>query len=298
MIDASIRAVLGSKYTIRRFFWTYGGVLVTLLLLLIVIAAFAPQGWVKDASTNFLGNFAATVAIFLVTYGFYISVTPPGLRNAEVIPLQDVEISDKIIDLPAGASDYWFWGRSGSYFRTEVLPRLDAASREERRHIRVRAVIPDPAAKNAQLYMKIKRGLGESADEWTLPANIVATVAAVAEVCSRNPYLRCDLGLCPNLPVLRYDLSTSGALLTRDAKKLPAILINSGNAYFEMFRDAVENELAQSKKVEWDASRIAAITGDVISEDLLSAIDGLPSIPSGVIELAKKTAKRGHRYGR
>jgi hypothetical protein len=144
MIDPSVRAVLRSRYSIRRFFIFFGILLFILLLLLWLITTYSPPNAFREASTNFLGNFAATVAIFLCTYGFYVFITSPELRNAEVIPLRNVEISDGIIDLPANASDYWFWGRTGSYFRTAVLPRLDSLARSERRRIRIRIVVPDP----------------------------------------------------------------------------------------------------------------------------------------------------------
>jgi hypothetical protein len=104
-------------------------------------------------------------------------VTSPELRNAEGIPLRDVEISEQIIDLPAAASDYWFWGRSASYFRTAILPRLGDLARRERKHIRVRIVLPDPdRGGNGALYKQLKRGLGEQADDPTLAANVIATI--------------------------------------------------------------------------------------------------------------------------
>jgi hypothetical protein len=174
MIDPSLRAVLRSPYTIRKFFAIFGLLLVALLLVLFVITGYAPQGVMREASTNFLGNFAAAVAIFLCTYLFYVLVTSPGLRDAQVVPLRDVEIGHEIVDLPASASDYWFWGRSGSYFRTAVLTRLDALARGERRHIRIRLVLPDPDRDgNGALYKRLKQGLGETADDATLAANVL-----------------------------------------------------------------------------------------------------------------------------
>jgi hypothetical protein len=242
MIDPSVRAVLRSRYSIRRFFVFFGFLLFVLLLLLSLITANSTSGALREASTNFLGNFAATVAIFLCTYGFYVFITSPELRNAEVIPLRNIEIGDEIIDLPENASDYWFWGRTGSYFRTAVLPRLDALARNERKRIRIRIIIPDPDREgNSELYMHFRKGLGEEADKNTLSANVVLTIASSVATVLRNPYLAVEIGLCATVPVIRYDVSNSGSLVTRDAKGLPAILTNSGNPFFEMFKDAVEN---------------------------------------------------------
>jgi hypothetical protein len=128
------------------------------------------------------------------------------------------------------------------------------------------------------LYKRLKQGLGEAANDTTLSANVLATISAVVLACSRNPYLKAEIGLCPTVPVLRYDLSNSGALITRDAKKLPAILTNAGNPYFEMFRDAVENELAQSKRITWDlVAADPADLADALDDKVLTAINGLPA---------------------
>jgi hypothetical protein len=301
MIDPSLRAVLRSRYSIRRFFAFFGLLLVALLILLLVITTYAPLGAFRDASATLLSDFSATVAIFITIYVFYVLVTSPELRNAEVIPLRDVEISDQIIDLPAVASDYWLWGRSGSYFRTAVLPRLDDLARRERKHVRMRIVLPDPDREgNGALYKQFKRGLDEQADDTTLAANVIATIVSVVAACSRNPYLKAEIGLCATVPVLRYDLSNSGALITRDAKKLPAILTNSGNPYFEMFKDAVENELAQSKKVRWNGVALEDFeAGQVLSDHVMAAIDGLPRRDAPVLEETRLILQsKSNRYAR
>jgi hypothetical protein len=302
MIDPTIRAVLRSRYTIKRFFIAFGILLISLLLLILAIETYVPRGPApREMLTNFLGNFAAAVAVFIVTYLFYINIIPSGLRDAEVIPLRDVEIGEGIVKLPESASDYWFWGRSGSYFRSAVLPLLDEQARRERRHIRIRVVIPDPNnGNNGTLYKNFKQGLRENADETTLAANVLATISSIALACSRNPYLKAEIGLCASVPVLRFDLSNHGALITRDARKLPAILTNSGNPYFEMFRDAVENELAQSRKVTWDSLPAGLPeSADALDEIFLATIKGLPDYDPTILESARNLlSSKADRYGR
>ncbi|MDA9408340.1 hypothetical protein [Bradyrhizobium sp. CCBAU 45384] len=298
MIDPSVRAVLRSKYSIRRFFAIFGALLLILLLLLWLITTSSMPASLRDASTNFLGNFAATVAIFLCTYAFYIFVTSPELRNAEVIPLRNVEIGDEIIDLPQGASDYWFWGRTGSYFRTAVLPRLDSLARAERKRIKLRIIVPDPDREgSAELYKSFKKGLGEDADNNTLAANVILTIATSVATVLRNPYLSIEIGLCASVPVLRFDISTSGVLITRDAKDLPAILTNSGNPFFEMFKDALENELSQSRKIRWDDSVGPPLEGQELDPEFLDSISGLPRVNQEILKAASAIqAGASHRY--
>lgn len=301
MIDPSFAAVLRSRYAIRRFFLVYGVILICALIALwIAVTCLDANSTLHAVATGFFGNFAAADAIFLLTYGFYLFITPSGLRNAELIPLRNGEIADEIIDLRAGASDYWFWGRSGTYFRSVVLPKLDDLASKGRRHVVVRVVVPDPERpENACRYASMRRSLGENADERTLAANVLATVVATARAVAQNPYLQAQIGLCATVPVLRLDMSGSGGLVTRDARSLPAILVNAGNPYFEMFRDVVENELAQSRKVTWDDSSPVFHQEEASLEEMLSVINGLPSADQTVISNAKDLlASKAHRYAR
>lgn len=285
MLDPSVRAVIQSRFTVRRFLLVHGSIVLLSVLVLVLLVAYVPANPARTVVENIFSNLAATVIVFVATFFVYLMVTPPGLRDAVILPLRNVEIGEQIIDLPLGATDYWLWARSGSYFRTHTLPRLDQLAKSERRHIRIRVVIPDPDVKSsAALYMTMKRGLGEKATEDTLAEQVWATTFAVASASLRNPYLKAELVLCSSLPVLRYDISSKGALITRDAKNLPAILVNAGNPYFEMFKDAVETEMLQGKTISW--SGLSAADADLIDNvdiDVLEKISGLPPFPPPIL---------------
>jgi hypothetical protein len=191
----------------------------------------------REVFIDFLGNLAAAVAIFMVTYGFYLYVTPLGLRTTKITPLRSAEISEGISYIHNDAVDYWFWGRSGSYFRINTLPKLDELARRERRHITIRIVIPDPSEDgNPLIYMNMKKALDERADPNTLSANVTATIFAAITATVNNYYLHVQIGLSRTVPVLRFDVSTSGALITRDLPSLPALQVNSGNPYLKCSR--------------------------------------------------------------
>jgi hypothetical protein len=205
MIDPTLSAVLRSRYIIRRFFITYTIDFLFTLILFFMIMTFLPGNFLTDVLLSFLTTLSATIALFIMTYGFYIYVTPPGLRNAQVIPLLSGEILEEIVDLPKDTANYWFWGRSGSYFRSSVLLRLDKISSHQRRHITMRIVLPDPSKDdNSTIYRKIKESLKESADDMTLLVSVTSTILHVSYLTSRNPYLH---SACPS----SYKLEQSAA---------------------------------------------------------------------------------------
>jgi hypothetical protein len=104
--------VLRSRYTIRRFFALFGAIAsVSMLLTWLVSQQLASYPTLQLAATNTFSTLTATVVVLIATYGFYIFITPPGLREANILPLRSAEIAGEIIDLNKDVSDYWFFGR-------------------------------------------------------------------------------------------------------------------------------------------------------------------------------------------
>ena len=145
MIDPAFAAVLRSRYTIRRFFLVYGIVLICALLALWgTTKCLDVNSTLRAVATGFLGNFAAADAIFLLAYGFYLFITPPGLRNADLIPLRSGEIADEITcrmpsrRIAAIASGFRspsmyagsrFPDAGGGQFGTQLIARISVNSR-------------------------------------------------------------------------------------------------------------------------------------------------------------------------
>ena len=241
--------------------------------------------------------FQQLLVVLMVVYGVWVWATPRELRNAQVSALRGGAIPEFMDVLVSGASEYWSMGRSGSYFRATVLPRLDKDARETRRAARVRVVLPDPCSgDNAPAYALMLNTLNEDADSKTLPAAVTATILEAARRAVENPYLEVEIGIAPSLPVVRLDVSNNGCLVTRDARALPGIFCGPGNPYFEMFKSMVDNELRQSKRITWKGNINVAQLVD--AADLASAFNGLPAIDNEVLARAKDVIEHPeHRYG-
>jgi hypothetical protein len=141
MLDPAVQGVIRSRHTIRRFYGLTTGVLVITIAMLIVLADFFGLDWRREAAVSILAHVAATLVLLMVVYGVWLVATPRELWTAKVSVLRSREIAESIDLLVSGASDYWFMGRSGNYFRAEVLPRLDKESRKARRVSRIRIVL-------------------------------------------------------------------------------------------------------------------------------------------------------------
>jgi hypothetical protein len=297
MLNPSVQGVIRSRHTIRIFYGVTAVALAVTIMALVILANFFGLDWLHEAAVSVLGHVAATLVVLMVVYGVWIWATPRELRNARVLALRGGEIPEFMGDLVSGASEYWFMGRSGGYFRAEVLPRLDKEARETRRAARIRIVLPNPySGDNAVAYASMLNTLNEDADEMTLPAAVIATILEAARRAIENPYLEVEIGIAPSLPVMRLDVSNNGSLVTRDAKALPGIFCGPGNPYFDMFKSVVDNELRQSKRITWKGK---INLGELINAaDLAATFDGLPTINDEVLSRAKHMiAHPGHRYG-
>jgi hypothetical protein len=140
------------------------------------------------------------------------------------------------------------------------------------------------------------QGLGEQADRHTLPAAVVATVLDAAKRAVENPYLEVEIGMAPTLPVVRFDVSDNGAVITSDAKSLPGIFCGPASPYREMFRSIIDNELRQSTRITWEPD--LDVTDISNATDLARAFGGLPTVDDEVLARAKDMIGHPrHRYG-
>jgi len=274
MIDPNISAVLRSKYAIRRFFYIFSVLLICLLeaivLFKIIDVPYISESFIIAACTA-----AAAIFVFLFSYWFYLDITPSGLRNATIIPIQSAEIAESIASLTTHTSNYRFLGRSGSYVRTDVFPTLSDKSAESHQYVEVKVLVPQPSASNSDTYRRIKAALGEKATDSTLGAHVLATIAVLAELAAKNKYFRPSIRLMHTVPVLRFDISDAVVLVTRDAKKLPAILVNTGNDHYGMFLDFFENEFEQAEELPLtplvdEIAQLPAMSKDEILEKVSS----------------------------
>lgn len=299
IIEPSVAGVLGSRYTRRRFFLISSVAIVLLIVVDGLSAHFLSVGALREALIAVFSAAAANLATIMLIYGVWLWVTPNAMRHVGLLEVRSREIRERIEQLAAGADEYWFLGRSGRYFRAVVLPTLSSAAQRDRRRIHIRIVLPNPDhERNTQLYCHMMLGLQEEATENTLHTNVLATIVSAVHASRLNPYLRIDIALSASVPVLRYDISNGGALVTRDAKHLPAIYADGGSQFHEMFRDAVENEFSQGKSVFWNAA--FHITGSAVdsTELILAHTTGLPTHSEGLIgEVTAELQAGAHRYG-
>ena len=291
---------LASPYARKRFFW--GFVIFALLCVGVVLLArkYMPIGDLRDVVDAVAIELLAGVLIVLGFYFLYMHFIGPNKGLREVIATRPRDIRERIEALPVGTRYYVFWGRSGSYFRSVPLLKLEEQSRKEKLITDVDVVLPDPTdPRLMKSYREILNSLGENTVGNPLLANVLATSIACAIISANNKYIRIRVFYSKFLPAFRVDMSENGAILTQDDPGKSALFFEAGSEFHEMFRTTVRNEMAVSNEVKWDETLFEGLRLEEKSCDkkTLAAFGiGVEDVDTLQQEVATMITKRPHRY--
>lgn len=243
---------LTSPYARKRFFWGFIAIVLLCVLAIYLVHSLLSTGAVQHVAETVAIHILADSVIILAFYVLYMHLIGPNEGLAEIAVTRPQDIQERMRALPANARHYMFWGRSGSYFRSNPLLELDKAARENKRITDIEVVLPDPTDDRLiKSYREILVSLGESPDENPLLAHILATSIACAIINANNKYLRIRLFYSRFLPAFRVDLSDNGAILTQDDPAKSALFFDPQSEFFEMLRTTVRNEISVSREAQW-----------------------------------------------
>lgn len=291
---------LASPYARKRFFWGFVIFGVLCIIALYLARTFVSLGDLREIVEAVAIEVLAGVLIVLGFYVLYMHFIGPNAGLREVTATRPRDIREKMEALPIDTRYYVFWGRSGSYFRSAPLLKLDEQARKKKIITDVDVVLPDPMdPRLIKSYREILSSLGETPGENPLLANALATSMACAIISANNKYIRIRVFYSKFLPAFRVDMSENGAILTQDDPAKSALFFEGGSEFHEMFRTTVRNEMAVSQEVKWDESLFEGLRLEEKSCDRLTLnafgievkdVDRLQQ------EVASLITSRPHRY--
>jgi len=291
---------LSSPYARKRFFAGFVGFAVLCVAAIYIEHQFLGDGAVKDVVDSVLTNLLSSILVVLGFYTLYTFFIGPNEGLKEVVPTRPRDIQEVMEHLPESTRSYLFWGRSGSYFRSAPLVKLDEFSRRTKIMTDVDVVMPDPTdARLIRSYHDIKASLGEDAGENPLLANVLATTICCAVLSANNKYLRVRVFYSKFLPAFRVDMSEQGSILTQDDRSKGALFFKPTSEFHEMLRTSILNEASVSRELDLleEAFRGQKLNAKVCTPDILVKL-GAPA--SGLSALAQEVGNlietRQHRY--
>lgn len=291
---------LGSPYARKRFFWGFAILGVLCIIAIYIAEKTFSKGIFQEVIEGISVNLLSSVIVIIVFYVLYMHLIGPNPGLREVVAVRPRDIRERIEGLTDGTRYYIFWGRSGSYFRSTPLLKLDEQARKQKLVTDVEVVLPDPTDERlVKSYREILSSLGEKHDGNPLLANVLATSLMCAIISANNKYIRVKVFHSKFLPAFRVDMSENGAILTQDDPAKSALFFEAKSEFHEMLRTTAKNEMAVSTEVRWDESIFVGreLVEKSCDKQTLNAFGiELKDVDSLQQEVAAMISKRLHRY--
>lgn len=201
-----------------------------------------------DFARNVVDGLLSTIAVTAVLAIFFWWVRAPLTRTpvgGEIFPDQ---ISDSLIAAARVAREWEYFGHTGKYVRSRILPVIGERSKSQSLAIAVRFIIVDPA--NIELceayadYRSRSRSSTITPRMWDAPtvqADLLATIICLVRYAARFPNLKIQLGLASHFGLWRFDRSDASVIVTQEDPQQPAYRYKNGSRfYFYHHRECLE----------------------------------------------------------
>jgi hypothetical protein len=210
-----------------------------------------------------LGNVIATVLAATLLGVVLLWLLPAPVRPAVVESVPVHEIGSLLDSALLDARMWWYNGSTGRYQRASTLPEMGERARREGGRREVRLLILDPRDEALCLrYAEYRQGLQSAkGQQWTLQrvrGDLYATVLAALAYGTSMP-LDVTVALKASMSSLRYDLSDSVVVVTREGRQDPALAFPVGSFHYDAYRADIL--LAQRQAQTVDLTRTVVPAG-------------------------------------
>jgi hypothetical protein len=207
-------------------------------------------------------------------------------RSVEVLP--DALVGGRLREMLRSADQWYFRGGTGSFLRTETLPRLAEKSRRSGRRIAVRVELINPSNdESCAAYVNYRAAADpyakSSGREWTMryvQCEVAASIVAAALHAGKSQ-LSVSFAFSDVSNALRYDMSDDEVVITSAYKNFPALAVQASCPLFSSFVTDLDLSF-ETAPIRLDVN--AAVSGAVLSgsgADAVAAVLG--AIPPGLL---------------
>lgn len=237
--------------------------------------------------------------------------TKRALEETSVVRVISGAQVGQVLEEARRNTDRWFFkGGTGTYIRAFTLPECVAAARRDRRTLLFRIEIIDPANEAVcGAYAQHRRSVDDRPDPageaWTLERTRKEAYATILAACwhkQRWSMLDIDIGLSQTMTTLRYDLSASHAVVTRDDPRGEALVIDSGKFYYGWISAELQTSLDQARRVPVERARTAPLDDEPTVEEVrkLFEVIGIDLAPGytdrDIVEIIRKALRAKDPY--
>jgi hypothetical protein len=157
-----------------------------------------------------------------------------------------------------GNTDRWvFKGGTGTFLRAVTLPECVAVARRRKHTMHVQLEIIDPTdEKLCGDYAQFRRSLSDQPDVtgeiWTVDRTRKESYATVLAACwyrQRFSFVTIEIGLSSVMTTFRWDMTPHRLIITQEDPQFPAMMLEPGKYYYEIYSRELMASLRQSRAV-------------------------------------------------
>lgn len=247
----------------------------------------------------------------LETFEGVVDGTKQALEETSVVRVISGAQVGHVLEEARRDTDRWFFkGGTGTYIRAKTLPECVSAARRDRRTLWFRLEIIDPTNEAvcgdyAQHRRSVEVRPDATGEEWSLERTRKEAYATILAACwhkQRFGMLDIDIGLSQTMTTLRYDLSASRAVVTRDDPRGEALVIESGKFYYGWISAELQTSLDQARRVPVERIRTAPLDDEPTVEEVrkLFEVIGIDLAPGytdrDIVEITRKALRAKDPY--
>ncbi|MBO2449723.1 hypothetical protein J4573_21655 [Actinomadura barringtoniae] len=206
-----------------------------------------------------------------------VSGTKRALEETAVVRvISGGQVGEVLAEARRGTDRWFFKGGTGTYIRARTLPECVATARRERRTLLFRLEIIDPTnVEVCEAYARHRRSVTDDPDgtgeTWTLERTRKEAYATILAACwhkQRFGMLDIDMGVSATMTTLRYDLSKSCVVVTRDDPRGEALVIDNDKFYYGWYSAELQISLDQARRVPIEQARLAPLDDEPTVEEV------------------------------
>lgn len=248
--------MLASKYQKRLFFGSaflaFASLIITRFFIVPYLSGESIEG-IPGIVNAILDNLLAALVTSISITLLLLWLTPQNAEAAVMEVVDSPRISEILKRGRDRATEYWYKGNTGRYFRSVTLPELAKEARLENATKNVFLIILDPRDNTACEYYALFRQRLRSARKdkpWSgLRVQLELNSAIVSAYAwkAQEPALNITVALVNVVSLFRIDFSSRLAVITREDERQPALMCEANSLFYLSYREDLFVSLQQAK---------------------------------------------------
>jgi hypothetical protein len=205
-------------------------------------------------------------------------------ENSYVRVLHGAEVGLALEEARRNTDRWVFKGGTGTYLRAVTLPECVGGARRRKHTMHLQLEIIDPSdEKVCEDYARFRRSLSDKPDAtgeiWTVDRTRKEAYATVLAACwyrQRYSFVTIDVGLSSVMTTFRWDMTPQRLIITQEDPQFPAMMLEPGKYYYEIYSRELMASLRQSRQVPISRLDRAALSDEPTVDEarkLLAELD-------------------------